>query len=150
MSTDLSKYRHDYPMRVRSFHVDRQNVVHNIWYFYFLEEARVEYLREIGLPIDEDAFISHHRFYVVRNTCDYYRPAVFDDEIIVKTRTEYVKNSSVGLEHAIVNAHNGELLVAATHIIVHVNAETNAPERIPDYLRDKIRTHEGDGVRFVE
>ncbi len=142
METDLSRYRHDYPIRVRTFHVDRQNIVHNIWYFYFLEEARVEYFRDLGMPIDDQTFISHHKFFVVRNTCDYHMAAVFDDELIVKTRTAQVKNSSMELEHAIVSKHTGNILVTATHILVYVDTVTNRPERIPEDLREKVKRWE--------
>jgi acyl-CoA thioester hydrolase len=150
MPAELALYRHAYPFRVRSFHVDRQNVVHNIWYFFFLEEARVEFIREVGLVMDADTFVSHSRFYVVRNTCDYVAPAVFDDELTIHSRIARVGSSSVGFEHVIVNAATGALVASATHVLVHVDVDSNRPTRIPDELRDKIRAYEGDGVQFGE
>lgn len=150
MPADLAKFRHAYPFRVRSFHVDRQNVVHNIWYFFFLEEARVEFIRAIGMPMDAETFVGHSRFYVVRNTCDYYAPAFFDDELVIHSRVEYVRNSSVGFEHAIVNAKSGALVATATHVLVHVDVASNRPDRIPDALREKVRAHEGDNAHFLE
>lgn len=150
MDIDESKFTHEYPMRVRTFHVDRQNVVHNIWYFYYLEEARVEYLRAIGLPIDDQTFITHHRFYVVRNTCDYHAAALFDEEIIVKTRTAFVKNTSMGLEHVIVAKKDGRRIVTATHILVYIDLDTDRPDPIPDSLREKIRAYENGNVEMWE
>lgn len=150
MDIDESKFTHEYPMRVRTFHVDRQNVVHNIWYFYYLEEARVEYLRAVGLPIDDQTFISHHRFYVVRNTCDYHSAALFDEEVIVKTRTAFVKNSSAGLEHIIVSKRDGRRIVTATHVLVYIDTDTNRPDTIPDSLRAKIRGYEGENCEEYE
>ncbi|MBL7976493.1 MAG: hypothetical protein JNJ85_16360, partial [Candidatus Kapabacteria bacterium] len=44
---ELSKYKHYIRTRVRSYDVDRQNIVHNAVYFYWLEAARIEYFRAI-------------------------------------------------------------------------------------------------------
>ena len=63
MSDDHFRHRHS--IRVRFHHVDRMNVVHNLAYFYFFEEARVEYIRAIGIPVDERTFIEHDRFFIV-------------------------------------------------------------------------------------
>ncbi|MBR9976748.1 MAG: acyl-CoA thioesterase [Bacteroidetes bacterium] len=141
-------FRHRYPLRVRYHHVDRQNVVHNLWYFYFFEEARVEYFRKLGIPVNESTFISHHRFFVVRNVCDYFAPAAFDEQLTILTRITFVRNSSIGFEHVAVKA-DGNPAARAEHVFVHVDTATDRPSRVPDDLRQKIRSFEGDGVRFL-
>jgi acyl-CoA thioester hydrolase len=143
---DLSLFRHVYPCRARSFQVDRQNVVHNIWYFFMLEEARVEYMRMLGVAIDDRTFVSHSRFYVVRNTCDYFAPAFFDEELLIHTRISQVGNSAVHFEHAIMNASNGALCAKATQVLVYIDIPTNRPDRLPDAFRQKIAALEGPNV----
>jgi acyl-CoA thioester hydrolase len=150
MSNDLSLFRHQYTTRVRFYHVDRQNIVYHLWYLYFLEEGRLEYLREIGFHLGDQSFISEYRFYIAHNSIDYYASARFDDELIVYSRIATVKNSSLRFEHAIAQKATGTLLTTGSHVLVHVNAGLNQPERIPDHLRDMIRRYEGDRVSFVE
>lgn len=147
MSDD--QFRHRHPIRVRFHHVDRMNVVHNLTYFYFFEEARVEYIRAIGIPVDERTFIEHDRFFIVRNACDYFAPAVFDEELTILTRIVQVRNSSIAFEHVALKS-DGTAAARAEHVFVHVDEHSNRPARVPDRLRERIREYEGPNVSFVE
>jgi acyl-CoA thioester hydrolase len=149
MEEIISKFKHRYPFRVRTFHVDRQNVVHNVWYLYFFEEARVEYVREVGLLIDEQTFITHDKFFVVKNSCEYFAPVFYDEELTLMTRTMYVKKSSIGFEHLAVR-RDGSIAARAEHVLVSVDENTNLPRRVPDDLRKLIVKYEGGNVAFVE
>ena len=149
MSDPKQIFRHSYPIRVRSFHVDRQNVVHNLQYLYFFEEARVEYIREVGLAMDEGTFLTHDKFFVVKNSCEYAEPAFFDEELDIYTRVSFVGDSSIGFEHLAVRKTGG-VSARGSHVFVHVDAESNTPSRVPDGLRDLIRSYEGERVLFRE
>jgi acyl-CoA thioester hydrolase len=149
MQTSPDLFRHRLAQRVLSYHVDRQNVVHNLWYFYYFEEARVEYVRAIGLPMDSQTFISHHKFFVVRNTCDYFAPAYFDEELQLLTRITFVRNSSIGFEHLALKA-DGTAVARGEHVFVHVDEQTDRPSRVPEALREMIHAYEGDSVRWLD
>ena len=149
MDFNRSAFKHVFPTRVRSFQVDRQNVVHNLWYFYYFEEARVEYIRDVGLVMDRDTFVTHDKFFVVKNTCEYIAPAFFDEEVDILTRIEYVRSSSIGFEHAAVRKTDGVLLAFGTHILVSVDEHEDVPIRVTEDLREKIRSWEGKNVRFI-
>ena len=149
MTHTVEQFRHRYPLRVRFHHCDRMNVVHNLSYFYFFEEARVEYIRELGLPVDEGTFVTHDKFFIVRNVCDYYAPALFDEQLTILTRIRQVRNSSIAFEHVAIKA-DGTPAARAEHVFVHVDQASNRPARVPDQLRDLILTYEGSNVAFVE
>ncbi len=148
MTIPIEKFRHRYSRRVLSYHVDRQNVVHNLWYFFYFEEARVEYIRQVGLPIDQGTFITHDKYFVVRNSCDYYAPALFDEDLTILTRISFVRNSSIGFEHWAMK-QDGTPAAKAEHVFVHVDEKTDRPSRVPDDLRDMIRSYEGEHVAFI-
>ncbi len=137
-------FNHRLHSRVRSYDVDRQGIVHNAVYMYWLEAARIEYFRDLGVPIDRQSFVTKHRFVVARTEIDYLMAAQFDDVYTVFTRVSFVKNSSFGFEH-VIRHENGTLLAAAKSVLVHLNPATNVPERIPDSYRDLIQEFEGDG-----
>lgn len=143
------KFRHRHPVRVRYEHVDRQDVVHYRRYLQYFEEARLEYLRTMGMSIDQESFVTRDKFFVVRNTCDYFMPAIFDEELTVLTRISFVKNSSIGFEQWCLKA-DGSPAAKAEHFFVHVNEKTDTPDRVPDHLRAMIRRYEGDTVSFIE
>jgi acyl-CoA thioester hydrolase len=149
METDIQLFQHDYEVRVRFFHVDRQHVVHNIWYYYYLEEARVEYFRELGMPIDDQTFISHDRFYAVRNSCEYHSAGRFDELLIVKTRTVYIKNSSTEIEHIIVSAQDGRVILTSRHVLVYIDQDSDRPARIPQSMRDKVSNYEKGNLKLI-
>ncbi len=149
MEFNPEKYRHRHPCRVRFHHVDRLNVVHSLRYFYFFEEARFEYIRTMGFPVDDGIFVTHDKFFIVRNTCDYYAPAVFDEQLTILTRIAYVKKSSICFEHVALK-ENGTPAARAEHVFVHVDINTDLPARVPEHLRASIRSFEGENVEFIE
>lgn len=63
---DSTRYKHRLTGKVKSFEVDRQNIVHNAVYIYWLEESRIEYFRSIGISIDSETFITKDRFVVAK------------------------------------------------------------------------------------
>ncbi|MCX8050544.1 MAG: acyl-CoA thioesterase [Chlorobi bacterium] len=142
-------YRHAVRTRVRTYDVDRQGIVHNAVYFYWLEAARVEYFRAIGLPIDRDTFVTKHRFVVAHQEIDYFAAAQFDDEYEVLTRIPLVRRSSLVFDQLVVLVE-GQLLVKASAVLVHLNPATNLPERIPDAYRSLIAEFEGEHVVFAD
>jgi acyl-CoA thioester hydrolase len=149
MDTTISKFKHRYPFRVRTFHVDRQNVVHSVWYFFIFEEARVEYVRDVGMQIDAQTFISHDKFFVVKNSCEYAAPTYYDEELFLFTRIAYVKNSSIGFEQLAMHPERG-LVARSEHVLVSVDENTDLPQRVPDVLREMIARYEGTNVLFLE
>ena len=150
MPSDLAAFRHTHETRVRSFHVDFQNIVHNVWYFFIFEEARVEFIRSLGMSMEPENFVTDPLFYIARNSCDYFASARFDDPLRIYSRVEFVRNSSAGFEQVMMNLRSGELVACATQVIVHVDKSTGRPGRIPDDVRAKILSHEGENVTFGE
>lgn len=142
-------FHHQLHSRVRSYDVDRQGIVHNAIYLYWLEAARIEYFRDIGVPIDRQSFVTKHRFVVAKTEIEYKSAAQFDDVYTVFTRVSFVKNSSFGFEH-VIRHENGSILATARGVLVHLNPATNRSERIPDSYRSLIREFEGNGVEFAE
>ncbi|MDT7923577.1 MAG: thioesterase family protein [Chlorobiota bacterium] len=141
-------FRHRLSGRVRSHEVDRQGIVNNAVYLQWLEVARVEYFRHLGLPIDEQTFITKHRFVVARIEIDYFTAAQFDQEYEVLTRVAYIGRSSLGFEQLVCRQPDGHLLARARTVMVHLNPATQRPERIQDAYRSLIRQHEGESVHI--
>ncbi len=145
---DLSKFKHSITSRVRTYDVDRQNIVHNAVYLYWLEVGRVEYFRALGLPIDVQTFITKHHFVVAHVDINYLGAARFDDEYEVLTRTTFMKNSSFGMEQ-IIRLTTGEVLLIANAVIVNLNPARQTSERIPDSYRKLVREFEGADVHML-
>lgn len=146
---DPERFNHSVASRVRTYDCDRQGIVHNAVYLYWLEAGRVEYFREIGLPIDRKTFITKHHFVVAHADIDYLWAAQFDDEYEILTRTTFIRKSSFGMSQ-IVRLLDGTRLLLADAVLVHLNPATQRPEPIPDSYRNLVRQYEGSNVEIRE
>ena len=139
---DSARYKHRLTGKVKSFEVDRQNIVHNAVYIYWLEESRIEYFRSIGISIDSETFITKDRFVVAKNEVNYVSPAQFDQSYIILTRVSEIHNSSLIFDQIILSYPENKLIVQATGVLVNLNPITNAPERIHDDYRKLVIDYE--------
>ena len=71
-------------LRVRPYECDTNGHVNNANYLNYLEYGRFEHMRAIGIDYQELRKAGYGVF-VARIEIDYKKPAVFDDELIVKT-----------------------------------------------------------------
>ena len=143
---DSTRYKHRLTGKVKSFEVDRQNIVHNAIYIYWLEESRIEYFRSIGISIDSETFINKDRFVVAKNEVNYISPAQFDQSYILLTRVSEIRNSSIIFDQIILSCPDNQLLVQATGVLVNINPITNLPERINDDYRKLVSDYEDYAV----
>ena len=143
---DSARYKHRLTGKVKSFEVDRQNIVHNAVYIYWLEESRIEYFRSIGISIDSETFITKDRFVVAKNEITYVSPVQFDQSYIILTRVSEIHNSSLIFDQIILSYPENKLIVQATGVLVNLNPITNAPERINDDYRKLVIYYEDYAV----
>ena len=80
-------------VRVRYAETDAQGVVYYSNYLVWFEVGRVEYMRQMGLSYAALEKRSQGMM-VVEATCRYRAPAHFDDELIVRTWCDELKQSS--------------------------------------------------------
>lgn len=144
---ELKKYSFKTNGIVRFSEVDSFNVVHNIKYLYWLENARIDYFRHIGIEMHNHTIIKDFPVMVVRNEIDYFNPARFSDEYNILSRISRVGNSSFTFQNLIF-LKSGLLLAKASSVLVYLN-ESNLPERIPDNYRKLISDFEGDNVDII-
>lgn len=83
-----------WPIRVYYEDTDAGGIVYYANYLKFLERARTEWLRSLG--IEQDTWLAHRLGFVVRQvTMDLLRPARFNDELRVTVVVERLKRASV-------------------------------------------------------
>lgn len=137
---DISIFPAKIELTVRSYEVDFQRVVNNAIYFNYFELARIDYRKKIGIKLNKDgSFSDGLLFFVVHNECDYFKPAYLDDELVIFTRIDFVKNSSLGFEHLVFNKTLNEFIAKGKGIIVNVNRRTGEPEALPDTVIAEIQ-----------
>lgn len=90
----LSKITFSWPIRVYYEDTDAGGIVYYANYLKFLERARTEWLRSLG--IEQDTWLAHRIGFVVRQVqMDLLAPARFNDELIVTVVVEKLGRASV-------------------------------------------------------
>lgn len=83
----MNRYAHRLDFQVRDYECDMQGVVNNAVYQHYLEHARHEYLKTLGIDFAELAR-QHINLVVIRVELDYKAPLVSSDRFWVGTRVE--------------------------------------------------------------
>lgn len=143
-SIDISKFKHKTAVTVRFHEVDMLGVCNNAVYINFFEQARLQYIKDAGLIPEGGLFSDGKLYFIVRNEINYRNHARFDDELNIFTRISFIKISSFGFEHVIVNLKSQELIVDGSGVIVHVDPVTRKSTPLPQDFIEKVKTFQGD------
>jgi acyl-CoA thioester hydrolase len=120
------------PVRVYWEDTDAGGVVYHASYLRFMERARTDWLRAIG--IDQAALIRDERlqFVVVEANIRYHRPARFEDHLQVSVRVTERRGASVMMAQEIRRESlTGELLVSATIRAACLDSDSLKPRPLP-------------------
>jgi acyl-CoA thioester hydrolase len=121
-----------FPVRVYWEDTDAGGVVYYASYLRFLERARSEWLR--GLGVDQVRLMRDERlqFVVVEANVRYHRPAKFDDELRVSVTLESLRGASIAMRQEV--RRGEELLVSAIVRAACLDADTLKPRPLPKAL----------------
>lgn len=123
---------HELQIRVYYEDTDMGGIVYHANYLKYIERARSDWVRGLGLDQramkQDDGVI----FAVRRVECDYLAPARFDDLLEVRTRILSVSGARLVLDQQVLRGD--ERLFAATVTIVCIN-EAGQPARLPPNIR---------------
>ena len=122
----------EWPLRVYYEDTDAQGVVYYANYFRFMERARTEWLRSLG--IDQVALMQEDRriFVVTETRAEFLVPARFNDEIVVTARLAGLTRATFDIEQNIYRQGlDGELLLRGSVRAAYLNADTLRPTRVP-------------------
>jgi acyl-CoA thioester hydrolase len=127
------------PVRVYWEDTDAGGVVYHASYLRFLERARTDWLRALG--IDQSALLRDERrqFVVVEANIRYHRPARFDDRLLVSVRLEERRGASIVMQQEIRrDAAGSELLISATIRAACLDSDNLRPRPLPAALVTQI------------
>ncbi len=122
----------EWPVRVYYEDTDAQAVVYYASYFRFMERARTEWLRSLG--IDQVAMMEEQRrFFVVTETkAEFIAPARFNDQVVVTARLAGHTRATFDIEQNIyLDGLDGELLLRGGVRVAYLDADTLRPKRVP-------------------
>lgn len=124
-----------WPVRVYYEDTDAQGLVYYANYFKFMERARTEWLRSLG--VEQDALMHENRriFVVVDTRANFLEPARFNEKLLVTAALANLTRASFLIEQNIFrNSLDGALLCRGTIRAALLDADTMKPVRVPASL----------------
>ena len=119
-----------WPVRVYYEDTDAGGIVYNANYLKFLERARTEWLRQLG--IEQDQLLQHNVAFVVRHIDIEFRNAArFNQLLAVSCRVAQLKRASMVFSQVIAD-ETGRVIVTANVTIACVNLAAMKPIAIPE------------------
>ena len=135
MNAAADKAPFAWPIRVYYEDTDAQGVVYYANYFRFMERARTEWLRALG--VDQRALLNEDRrmFVVTGTQAEFVAPARFNDEVVVTASLAGLSRATFDIEQNIYrDSLGGELLLRSRVQAAYLDADTLRPKRVPAAL----------------
>mgnify|MGYP002734473439 CR=1 FL=1 len=124
-----------FPIRVYWEDTDAGGVVYHASYVCFLERARTEWLRSIGVSQyslrEQDDVV----FAVRGMQLEYLAPARLDDALTVHVRVAEMGRASLVFDQRIVRQSDGKLLLEAKVRVACLSGGTFRPRALPEWMR---------------
>jgi acyl-CoA thioester hydrolase len=110
-------------------------VVYYANYLKFLERARSEWLRHLGISQTRLLEADRLLFAITAVEIRYLKPAHFEDELVVTVELERVRRASMSFDQEIRRGgERGELLCTAKVTAACLNADSMRPKPLPAHL----------------
>lgn len=122
--------------------MDALGHVNNVAYFRYIESARVDYLRRLGVWQREGR---PEGFILQSASIRFRRPVFFPDTLRVSSRAEHVGEDRFTLAHTLRSVARGEVVALGQSVIVAYDYARAAKTPLPADLREAIRALDGPG-----
>jgi acyl-CoA thioester hydrolase len=141
---DKKDFKHSTKVTVRFHEVDMLGVCNNAVYINYFEQARLQYIKELGLIPQGGLFSDGLLFFMVRNEINYLSHSRYDDELNIYSKVTYIKNSSFGFDHLVENSLTGEIIAEGSGVIAMVDPRTRKSSPLPESFIEVIRSYDNE------
>jgi acyl-CoA thioester hydrolase len=118
--------------------MDALNHVNNVAYFRYLETARVEFIRSLGVDVSDRAkgvgFILQHA------ECRFRRPVVYPDTLHINTLVLGIESDRFTLEHTLTSAAQSQVVAIGKSTIVTYDYAKACKMEIPAAIAAALHT----------
>ncbi len=118
-------------LRVKFYDTDLMGIVHHSNYIRWFEEGRVEYLRSVGINLN-DMIEDKILFPVVEVRAKYFQPARFDDELEIETNALALTKVMMEFKYKVRRVGEDKVLASGHSKNVFTSTETGKIIRLPE------------------
>ncbi len=132
---EAETYKLELQLRIDWSDLDMYKHVNNISFMRYMQSGRVNFWEASG--IYEMYENSNMGTMLVSTHCDFKKSLYYPGKAIVKTKLDFIKNSSFGLKHLILDEAN-EICAEGKDVVVCYDFDKDKTFRIPEDLREKL------------
>lgn len=133
--SDEIRFPVELKLRLDWSEMDMFGHINNVMFFKYIQASLVNYWQQIRFLRDfESKKIGP---LLVANSCQFRKPLFFPGDITVQARVDFIKNSSLGIHHRILNDKK-ELAAEAQDVIALFDFNKNQTITIPEEWRKNI------------
>lgn len=137
----MSIFQFFHPIEIRYGDLDPQGHVNNAKYLTYMEQARIQYIRNLGLWKSNSFLDVGIILAEVRVT--YRIPIQYGTEIKVGVRVSRLGNKSMDMEYSLQDSATGQEMANGSSVLVAYDYRSQQTIPIPDDWREKIAIFEG-------
>ena len=120
---------------------DAGGVVYYANYLNYMERARTEWLRALGVEQDQLAKMMNILFAVRSVKLDYIQPARFNNALCVTVEPHSIKPASISFKQCIMNEQDNSIIYTTGEVnVVCLSANKFTPHPIPKDLFKEIKS----------
>jgi acyl-CoA thioester hydrolase len=135
---------HNFPvklsLRIDWSEMDMFGHVNNVAYFKYIQASRVNYWEASGFAA------SYQKTKIgpilLSTSCQFFIPLYYPGSIIVESRIEFIKHTSFGIHHRILNEQQ-QVAAEAHDVIVTFDFNKNEKAPVSDEFRNAVERIEG-------
>ena len=120
------------PFRVKYSDTDQMGFMHHSNYLKFFENARISWLRELGVSykkMEEDGIVMP----VVSSNLKHIKPSFFDDQLFIEVYLTKPPKASIDFIYNVYN-QNRDLICKGSTRLAFLNSKSQRPIRCPGFL----------------
>jgi acyl-CoA thioester hydrolase len=130
-----------HPIEVRYGDLDPQGHLNNARYLTYMEQARIQYIKHLGL-MKGDSFIDLGVI-LADIHITFRAPVQFGQAVRVGVRVSRMGNKSMDMLHVMEDAESGEVLASGNAVVVAYDYHNSRSVPISEEWRRVIREYEG-------
>ena len=136
----MSEFRFFYPIEVRYGDLDPQGHVNNASYLTYLEQARIAYIRHLGLWTT-NSFLEIG-IILADAKLTFRAPILFGQPVRVGVRVSRLGNKSLEMKYRLEDSKTGAELALGSTVSVAYDYHAKATIPVPDHWRETITKYE--------
>lgn len=124
--------------RVNFYDTDAMEVVHHANYIRWFEIGRVEFLRAVGITLN-DLMAAGYVFPITDVSARFVAPGRFDDELVIVTRPTALTKVKMAFDYEVRRVADDVLLVLGHTQNVFTSRETGRIAKLPAEFYEKLQ-----------